>query len=220
VSRNFKIAIGEFYHIYNRGVDRRDIFLDDNDYKRFYYLLFLCNGNKSFEISDLNLTQIFDFDRDETLVDIGAVCLMDNHFHFLLREKKDNGISEFMHKVSTAYTMYFNRKYKRTGSLFGGRFKAEHIGNDRYLNYLFAYIHLNPIKLIQSDWKESGIKDLEKAKEYINDYVFSSYLDYVNNSNTRHFGLILNKEAFPEYFASPKDFKDFINNWLLFKRDE
>ncbi|MCX6713939.1 MAG: transposase [Candidatus Vogelbacteria bacterium] len=219
MSRNFQFAVDEFYHVYNRGTDKRIIFLDDNDRKRFYYLLFLCNGEKSFEISELDLKQVFDFKRGETLVDIGAVCLMDNHFHLLLHEKKENGISKFMHKISTAYTNYFNRKYKRTGALFGGRFKAEHSNNDRYLNYLFAYIHLNPIKVIQDDWQGGGINDLKKVQKYLEKYVFSSYLDYQDSQN-RLYGLILNKEAFPEYFSEPKDFDVFINDWLELKAEK
>ena len=216
MSRKFKFAIDEFYHVYNRGTDKRAIFLDDNDRKRFYYLLFLCNGEKPFEISELNLKQVFDFKRGETIVDIGATCLMNNHFHLLLHEKKENGISEFMHKVSTAYTLYFNRKYKRTGGLFGSSFKAEHIDNDRYLNYLFAYIHLNPIKMIQADWKDNGIKDLDKVKKYLEHYIFSSYLDYQKSQN-RLYGSILNRKAFPDYFSIPQEFDAFINDWLKLK---
>jgi len=218
MSRKFQFAIGEFYHIYNRGTDKRIIFLDDNDRKRFYYLLFLCNGKKPFEISELDLKQIFNFKRDETLIDIGAVCLMDNHFHLLLKEKRENGISEFMHKVSTAYTNYFNRKYKRAGTLFSGRFKAEHVVNDRYLNYLFAYIHLNPIKMVQSDWKDRGVRDLGRVQKFLESYVFSSYLDYKKSLN-RSYGLVLNRGAFPDYFLIPKEFNDFINEWLELKTE-
>ena len=213
MNRKFTFTVGEFYHIYNRGTDKRIIFLDDNDRKRFYYLLFLCNGKSPFEISELDLRRVFDFGRGETLVDIGAVCLMDNHFHLLLREKKENGISEFMHKVSTAYTLYFNRKYKRTGALFGGRFKAEYVGNDRYLNYLFAYIHLNPIKMIQGDWQDGKINNIDKAQKHLENYIFSSYLDY-QRTQSRLYRLVLNREAFPDYFSEPKDFGDFINDWL------
>lgn len=219
MSRNFHFAVDEFYHVYNRGTDKRVIFLDDNDRKRFYYLLFLCNGKKPFEIYDLDLKQVFDFKRGENLVDIGVSCLMDNHFHLLLHEKKENGISEFMHKISTAYTLYFNKKYQRTGSLFAGCFKAEHVDDDQYLNYLFAYIHLNPVKMIQTDWQEEGIKDLEKAKKFLESYVFSSYPDY-QKSTTRLYGRILNKEAFPEYFSTPKEFELFVNEWLEIKMIE
>lgn len=218
MSRNLQFAIDEFYHIYNRGVDKRLIFTDDNDRKRFYYLLFLCNGARSFEISELDLENIFDFDRTETLVDIGAVCLMDNHFHLLLREKKENGISEFMHKVSTGYTLYFNRKNKRTGSLFGGTFKARHVDDNRYLRYLFSYIHLNPIKMIQNDWQEKGIREIKKAKDYLATYPFSSYFDY-SKKDKRLFGLVLNKKAFPKYFSGTKEFKNFIHDWLAFRNE-
>lgn len=216
MSRNFQFEVDEFYHIYNRGTDKRAIFIDNNDRKRFYYLLFLCNGEKSFEISELDLKRVFDFDRGETLVDIGATCLMDNHFHLLLHEKRENGISEFMHKISTAYTLYFNRKYKRTGALFSGRFKAEHVDDDVYLNYLFAYIHLNPIKMIQSDWKSDKIEDLNSVQSHLEQYAFSSYLDYLS-PQSRLYDLVLNREVFPDYFSTPKDFDIFIDDWLKLK---
>src|SRR3989338_5483185 len=100
---------------------------------------------------------------------------MPNHFHLLLKEIEMGGISQFMGKLSTAYSMYFNKKYERTGSLFEGRFKSSRIANDNYLHYLFAYIHLNPIKLIEPMWKEKGINDFARAKEFLGRYNYSSY---------------------------------------------
>lgn len=112
--------------------------------------------------------------------------------------------------------MYFNKKYDRTGALFEGRFKAQHVDEDEYLKYLFSYIHLNPIKLIDARWKENGIKDREGAKKYLKSYKYSSYLDYLgeNREETK----ILSKESFPEYFKDT-DFKDYINFWLDFKKE-
>jgi len=95
--------------------------------------------------------------RGEQLVNIVTYCLMSNHFHLLIYEKTEGGISKFMQKVTTAYTMYFNKSKQRTGALFQGKFKAKHASiNDNYLKYLVAYIHLNPIKLIDAQWKENG----------------------------------------------------------------
>jgi putative transposase len=103
-----------------------------------------------------------------------------------------------MRKVSTAYVMYFNKKYSKTGSLFEGKFKSRHIGEENYFNYIFSYVHLNPIKLIQHDWKENGILDRNKASEFLNKYKYSSFQDYFGFE--RREGRVLDKNSIPEYF--------------------
>lgn len=216
MERNFKFSIGEFYHLYNRGNDKRIIFHQTNDYNRFLILLYLCNGANPVDISKhfsegRSFAEILDIERGEQMADIGAYCLMPNHFHLLVREKKENGTSLFMRKLLTGYSMYYNKKYKRSGSLFEGKFKATHADKDEYLKYLFSYIHLNPIKLIDSEWKENGISDKEKAKQYLKDYKYSSYFDYITNNNEMN---ILNKFEFPDYFDGFKDFENFIDEWL------
>ena len=152
----------------------------------------------------------------ESIVDIGAYCLMPNHFHLLIREKSENGLSLFMRKLLTSYSMFFNLKHKKTGALFESRFKATHIDNDRYLHYLFAYIHLNPLKIAYPGWPETPIDDAAKAKEYLANYQFSSYLDYASESE-RPEGKILNKAAFPEYFQKPSDFNTFLADWVKYQ---
>lgn len=151
-------------------------------------------------------------DKGAALVDIGAYCLMPNHFHVLIHEKTEGGISLFIQKVSTGYTMYFNKKYQRSGALFQGRFKAKHADTDEYLKYLFSYIHLNPVKLIEPEWKEKGIIDQKKAKEYLNKYPYSSYHDFIGKIRSER--VILNREAFPEYFETKHDFEDCLKDWL------
>lgn len=215
MSRNISISINEFYHLYNRGVDKRVVFMDTEDYERFITLLYLANSTTSVHISNyqgLTLIELLAIERDDTLVDIGAYCLMTNHFHILVHEKVENGTSVFMHKIMTGYTMYFNKKYKRTGSLFGGTFKAQHVYRDEHLKYLFAYIHLNPIKLIDPKWKENGITDRRNAEMYLRHYRNSSYHDY--SSSWREEGVILNKLAFPKYFDNSRAFRDFVSWWL------
>ena len=155
-------------------------------------------------------------ERGESIVDIGAYCLMSNHFHLLVREQKEGGISKFLEKLSTAYSKFFNKKYERTGSLFEGRFRAAHVDSDEYLKYLFSYIHLNPVKLVDPKWKENGIKDKIKSKGHLDSYRYSSYQDY--RGLNREEGLILNRTVFPEYFNKPADFDDFIDEWLLFNK--
>ena len=221
--RKCEFSIEEFYHIYNRGNGKNNIFLNKNDYIRFMFLLFVANGEEPVRVDNwvvrhcheqgrslLNIME--EINKGETLVEIGAYCLMPNHFHLLLGEKTEGGITKFMKKLLTVYSMYFNKKNERTGSLFEGRFKAEYVDNDNYLKYLFSYIHLNPIKLIKSNWKEVGIKNVKRTKRYLKEYKYSSYVDYLGEDRKEK--LILNKEAFPEYFEEFKDFEMFIDEWI------
>ncbi|MEK7066105.1 MAG: transposase [Patescibacteria group bacterium] len=213
MERKFSFSEGEFYHIYNRGTDKRTIFLDDDDYRYFQKLLYMCNSVERIMLRDLSTgVSVYSISRESTLVDIGAYCLMPNHFHLLLYEKADGGISTFLKKLSTAYAMYFNKKYKRTGGLFEGRFKAVHVVEDGYLEYLFSYIHLNPIKIFQVDWRVAGIRNLKKAQAYLNDYNHSSYIDYLGI--IRKENSILTKNNFPEYFSDISDFKNITDDWL------
>jgi putative transposase len=219
VYRNLTFSFEEFYHIYNRGTEKRIIFLDEYDYNRFIFLLYLCNTTGRVDLGDLlrqglSLSEIFNEERDDTLVGIGAWCLMPNHFHILIKEKAENGISLFMKKLLTSYSMYFNKKYHRSGSLFEGPFKARHLDNNNYLKYQFTYIHLNPIGIIDSGWKDKTIIDRRKAIAFLNNYKYSSYLDY--SSQNRPEGNILNKKAFPEYFETVASFKEMLNEWLNF----
>lgn len=207
--RPVPFLIGQDHHIYNRGVDKRVIFLDKQDYERFTALMYVCNSKGSFRIRDFLNTgkaweDIFSAERDETLVDIVAYCLMPNHFHIFMKEKVEGGISMFMQKLSTAYSMYFNSKYGRTGGLFEGKFKAKYIDKEAYLNWVFSYIHLNPVKLIDPMWKQNGISEPEKAKKFMDSYKYSSYYDYFVGDRIEK--VILNKDVFP-HFNKMNDFE-------------
>lgn len=214
MERKFNFSIGEFYHLYNRGNNKSNIFLDNGDRERFSRLLFLCNSTKPVIYKTVQGRSLDDIKVEDTLIEIGAYCLMPNHFHILIHEKNEGGITKFLSKLSTAYSMFFNKRHERTGSLFESRFKATHVDTDEYLKYLFSYIHLNPVKLIDPDWKESGLKDRAKTKRYLDHYGYSSYLDYQDIN--REEGLILNKTSFPEYFSNKIDFDNFIDEWLTF----
>lgn len=217
--RKIILAEGEYYHIYNRGVDRRVTFSEDRDFERFLTSVFLSNSKNYFGISK-SAREEWSFDkavlseRGEPIVSIGAYCLMPNHFHLLLKESVPGGISKFMQRLQAGYTLFFNRKYKRTGALFEGTFKAEHVDTDVYLKYLYTYIHLNPIGIIDKGWKTKRIEDKEKAKDFLKNYKYSSFLDYLGQE--RLFGKILRKNVFPEYFEKPKDFSSMLEEWLNF----
>lgn len=213
--RKVNFTNGEYYHIYNRGNSKQVIFQDKHDYSRFLGLLFACNQVNNFKIDNLNKNEtLFDVKRSENLVSIGGYCLMPNHFHLIITESVSGGISKFMQKLSTAYCMYYNKKYKRTGALFEGKFKSQHTNTDRYLKYIFSYIHLNPVKLIQKNWKNTGIKNKEVVLDYLRDYKYSSYVDYLGFSRIEND--ILNTSSFPKYFPKKDSFIKEIFEWLSF----
>ena len=204
---------GEYYHIYNRGNSKQKIFHDKEDYIRFLDLLYISNSFRKFNVFDIRkVSNIFEMKRDNLHVSIGAYVIMPNHFHIIITQTENGNVSKFMQKLTTAYSMYYNKKYKRTGGLFEGKFKSIHIPDDRYLKYLFSYIHLNPIKLIQPKWKEEGIQNKKQSFQYLNEYEFSSYFDYKNIK--RPYSLILSKNAFPEYFPTKKSFEKEIIEWV------
>lgn len=215
--RKISFAPQEYYHVYNRGNSKQKIFLDKKDYDRFLKLVFLCNSHKNINFRDIFETDddIFSFDRGDTLVDIGAYCLMPNHFHLLIKEKGDGNISMFMQKLATAYVMYFNKKYDRTGSLFEGKFKSQHVNSDRYLKYIFSYIHLNPVKIIDSKWREMGTQDKKKAYDFCKRYEYSSFLTLDDKKFNKYRDLI-NGKVFPQYFMSFKEHEEEIFEWLDF----
>ncbi len=219
MKKKVDISIGEYYHIYNRGVEKRDIFIDTADYRRFILLLHLFNDEKPINVRDFK-----DSPRGstsgirKTLVDIGAYCLMPNHFHILVKEKNEGGARNFLHKLMTGYTMYFNKRYERVGPLFQGTFKAEHANSDEYLKYLFSYIHLNPLKIFDKNWKENSLEETESLKKYLEKYEYSSYLDYHNPQ--KYSSEILNKNSFPDYFISQQDFDSNIFDLMSYNFPE
>jgi putative transposase len=131
-------------------------------------------------------------DRGEPLVSIGAYCLMPNHFHLLLTPLVDGGISKFMLKLQTGYSMYFNKKNDRVGALFQGVFKSQHMDDDIYLRYIYSYIHLNPAKLKNSEWKTQPKSFLNQLKKFIAEYPYSSLQEYLSENYK-----ILNSKPFP-----------------------
>ncbi len=223
--RNVPLVGGEFFHIYNRGNSKQAIFLDDEDYERFVKLLYLCNSEHSINFrEDIVKKHIdaFDFERGKTIVHIGSWVLMPNHFHIYISSPRQGlglddelamaSITKFMLKLSTSYSMYFNRKYKRTGKLFEDKFKSVHISDEIQAKYLFSYIHLNPIKLILPKWKEEGIKDQEQAISFLDSYKWSSYHEY--SGIIRPESKIISRENFLNYFPDTKSFKKEIFEWM------
>ena len=207
--RDTSFVPGEYYHIYNRGNSKQLIFHDTADYHRFLKLLYTANSDNNLVIRNFT-KDVYNLERGTRLVSIGAYCLMPNHFHLLITQPENGNIARFLHKLCTAYSMYYNNKYSRTGKLFEGKFRSERAGDDRYLKYLFSYIHLNPLKIIDPIWKQNGINT--RGRNFLNDYNFSSYSDYTGRDKGDK--VILNKEDFPQYFPTTLDFNEEINSWL------
>lgn len=208
MTRKIVFSVGEYYHLYNRGTDKRSIFTDERDRKRFMALLDLCNSYASLHYQKIGQGSASTI--TDRLTAIGAYCLMPNHFHILVKETTEKGLSTFMHRLATAYTMYFNTKYERTGGLFSGRFKAIHVDNDRYLQYLFAYIHLNPLKIFNPSWPKTwqGANKAE-LEDSLKEYPYSSYHEYIGSY--RSYRSILSRGDFPEYFQQSADFDQFLH---------
>lgn len=170
IKRNF--LENNFYHVYSRGVEKRIIFIDESDYKRFLDSIFYFSFLKNKRMDTKSRNQ-----KSEPLVDILCFTLMPNHFHMKIREIKEGGISKYMQKLITSYTMYFNKKYNRFGSLFGTRFKDKIIDKDSYFSYLDFYIKCNCIKNISPKYDVykifTGEIQLSKfEREYIQKYQY------------------------------------------------
>lgn len=216
MERNIVFSEGEFYHVYNRGVDKRTIYASPEDYDRFVALLYIANDASPAHLSNIlkrkTVHQILNEERDEQLVAIGAYCLMPNHYHLLLTQRVDGGISKFMLKLQTAYSMYFNIKNERSGALFQGKFKAEHIESDVQLQYLYAYIHLNPVSLKNKQWKEEGVKDTIALKKFVENYPYSSCRSYIQGLHK-----ITSPDMFPAAFNTSAEFRQLNDFWLEYR---
>ncbi|MBI2631240.1 transposase [Candidatus Nomurabacteria bacterium] len=191
--RKISFAANNFYHIYNRGVDKRLIFLDSEDLLRFLKIMKIFNVTEP-------IGSVYEYSFKELgssapkLVNFVAYCLNQNHFHFILEPLIENGIQKFMHRLSTGYTNYFNEKYKRSGSLFQGSYKAIHINTNDYLLHVSAYVNLND-KVHR-----------ERNKEWMKKFPFSSFLEYKSKEIKNQ---ICEKVIILEQFRSSQEYEKF-----------
>ncbi len=211
MSRGFSIALGEYYHVYNRGIDKRNIFESDEDKDRFQKLLYLCNGSLVLDMRALPPGPAYSVNTGNRLTSIGAYALMDNHFHLLLKETREGGISAFMQKLGTSHTKFFNLKNERSGRLYEGTFKAVHVKNDNHLKRLLSYIHINPIALLDKQaqrTEEPHVQTLNNLAQF----KFSSYQDHLGHRRVEN--EILKLEVFPSYFKNIEEYEQDMLGWL------
>lgn len=202
----------ELYHALNRGVEKRDLFLDDNDRFRFVHDLY--------EFNDTHPAPEFVRYRDfvnpdireprELLVDIHGWCIMDNHYHLLLSERRDGGLSTFLRKLNVGYANYFNERYTRSGTLFQGRTKKIRIASDAHFLHILHYIHLNPLDFSKStrSWRERNIPNAGNALRHLAKYRWSSFRDYCG---TKNFASVITTDLFADVF---KDYERAIRSYL------
>lgn len=204
--RNINISPGEYYHIYNRGNDKQEIFLDDRDRIRFLFCILhfqspLTFINLSRPVSNFVKHRVFNIDHKtiegihrQRIVHLNCFCLMPNHFHLLVRQKTDAGIAKYLQRVLNSYTKYFNTKYQRNGHLFQGPYKAVHIADNDQLLYTSAYVHRNPAEI--KNWRDRE-----------NQYLWSSYRDYLG---TNQWGVLLDQKIIKEQFANGQDYDRWV----------
>lgn len=210
--RRIPFATGEIYHLFNRSIGRQPIFTNSKDYQRFsdtvnFYRFQkpqsrfshynrLPKESKTHFLENLYKTR-------KKLVEIYTFAFMPNHFHFLVRQNEENGISLFMSQIQNSYAKYFDTKYKWSGGVFQSMFKAVRVESEEQFTHVARYIHLNPL----TSFILKKIKDLEK-------YPWNSYAEYVENISTP----FLEKELLLNYFPSKQKLRKFMEDQVEYQR--
>ena len=195
--RRTPFAVGEWYHCYTRGIDKRTVFESEDDANRFQQLLYLANDSRPVlrsNFSHKKHREVFTVTKNAQIVRVGAYALMRNHYHLLLQEVVDGGISKFMQKLGTGYSMYFNERHGRIGNVFVKPFRSKHIDTDAYLRKVTQYIHLNAAENFESLWKRGIARDLAGLQRKLEAYSYSSLPEYVTKAN-RPESIIIDKHA-------------------------
>lgn len=199
---------GEYYHIFNRGNNKSDIFFDDKDRARFLFLIIHLQSPVSFknisrEVKSLVQSRaLHSYAAKDVVaeicknryVELVAFALMPNHFHLLLREVQENGTSFYMHKILTAYSKYINTKQEKGGHVLEGPYRIVHVENNEQLLHLTAYIHRNP-------------RDLREWRNNEHDYPWSSYQDFID---TNRWGELLDINVIHEQFEDKEEYRRFV----------
>ena len=214
---------GEFYHIIKRGIERRAIFLDDEDKLRFINSLLVFNDNQPSPWESRafwNQREPFLLGRNycpkEPLAEIHNFVLMSNHFHLLLRQVADGGIVKLLKKLG-GYVYYFNKKNKRQGTLFQGTYKAREIENETQLKNTFVYIATNPVEIVEPRWKLWEVKNASQAISFLeNRYRWSSYWDYLGKTN---FPKVIVRDFFLNLYGGAEALRKEINTWVQFRNE-
>lgn len=232
--RKTEFANGEIYHLVIRRMDDKLLFVDIDDYYRGVFSIYEFNNAKPVVIQKRRRARLFEkrklvkngrdpvssvfVDEREKLVEIIVFALMPNHLHLLVRQLKDGGITKFMNKLGAGYPPYFRQKHriKEKGYFFQGRFTSVHIKSENQLIAAFVYIHTNPLSLIEPGWKEGKIKNLQKAIEFLENYKWSSYQDYLDKKN---FPSVTDRDFMFEVVGGKNGARELVNDWIRHKKE-
>lgn len=215
--RKIELVNDGYYHIFNRGVDKRTIFEDQDDYQRFYQSLYLFNdanysnpGNQPyFNETLLAASDRIQEERDQ-LIKILAFCLLPNHFHLFVKQIKDNGIAKFFQKLGIGYVGYFNRKVERSGRLFETTYKKVSIDDDAQFMHLPRYIHLNALDLTPWQWRDGLVSDWGAAKQHLANYPWSSHSTYLQQNQRLP---VIDEPEIRKIFPRVEDYLEFLKEW-------
>lgn len=223
--RNQQLANDEIYHVVAKRIEGNNLFEDTDDYYRGIFSIYGFNTKEHVEIARRHCGDRVSSKQggdpvsatpQDPLVEILAFCLMPTHIHLLLRQVANEGISKFMNKFGAGYPAYFKKKHNKKGKghFFQDRFVSVHIGTDEQLKIVFVYIHINPISIIEPNWKEIGIKDPDKAINFIENYKWSSYPDYLGKKN---FPSVTKRELLLKIMNGEQGIKEYVDNWIRYK---
>ena len=211
--------VGDVAHVCNRGVEKRRIFNDNQDYQRFVDNLFLLNNEKGKIRTIKNIFDTMQSPKREKLVEVLKWSLLPNHYHLLIYEVVEGGILEFTKRLGNAFTKYFNIKNEgRSGYLFQNSAKIIPMTNDRQYLYIPYYIDINPLDLIFPNRKNVSIRDNKKALDFLRTYKWSSFKDYFGDGGMEQ---IINKDLFYELFdVKPEIYEKELLKLLTCQVDE
>ncbi len=210
----------ELYHVLNRGVEKRTIFLDGADRARFVHDMWEFNDTENANNVWHRVMQVKSkglrnpYIEKERVVDVHAWCMMGNHYHLLLSERVDGGLTKFIRRLNVGYANYFNERYEREGALFQGRSKKIPITTDSHFLHILNYIHANPLDFLKKTrgWRSGGVGDARAALLHLQSYKWSSYLDYIGEPN---FPSVLTTSLFNGIFKDyKKEFASFVRHRL------
>lgn len=213
----------ELFHILTRGVDGREIFLDEQDNFRFVHDLYEFNDEEPVNTSFYAFQQSYDVrHRDigkeekrerKLLVNIHAFAIMKTHYHLLISslEKVENAIPLFIKKLNGGYARYFNQKYKRKGHLFEGKYKSIHVVDESHFLHLPFYIHCNRLDTYMPEWRTRELRHPEKAIKFLNEDRWSSHFDYLGKKN---FPSVTQREFLLDFFGSEEGYRKSMEKWI------
>ncbi len=216
--KRIQLPVGAYFHVSNRGIDKKLIFSEPTDYKRFIAYLFLLNTQEKLRATDLidrhGLDDVLTYPIKKPLVAIGAYCLTPQAFHIYMTPLIKGGLSKFMQRLQTAYTMFFNEQRGRSGVLFQGAFKVKNISREIETKFIFSYIHLNAATIIDPDWVSMDARDFLRVRDDVSTYPYSSLHEYISK---RH--AITDPSKFPTFIAGTRGVDDQTSLWIR-SRDE